>query len=116
MNKYEEAVRRPVDEQAARTPDSDYIARHRRAMAHPMPGQEMGLVGLIAGLAEYARGYETSQGTKIGNDVVLGKAWAEVLRGTRALLNGESGRLDCGFLDGAICNLYREAGFDDSDL
>jgi hypothetical protein len=113
--RYNTALRRPVIDQLKRTPDdpTGYIARHNKAWSLlTCQGFEGALVFGIRSLAAYAAAHEVRYSSKLADDGVLGPAWADALRGFRALLNGELGRLDGGFLDGALCNLYREAGFE----
>jgi hypothetical protein len=50
--------------------------------------------------------YESS----ITKDFVLGPAWEDQLRGLRTLLDGETGGLDCGTFDAAICKLASREG------
>jgi hypothetical protein len=111
---YALALRNPVLEQRKRTPadPTGYISRHDYAWHSPFDGFESALVLGIRSLAAYAAAHEARYDSKIAEDGVLGKEWEAALRGFRGLLNGELGRLDGGFLDGAICNLYREAGFE----
>lgn len=112
-DRYIQAAHRPVEEQLARTPTdpTGFIKRHERAMTVPR-SFERSLRALIDGLMSYAVDHEARYGSKLGEDGVLGEAWADALRGVRGLLNGELGDLDGGLLDGALCNLYREAGFE----
>lgn len=49
----------------------------------------------------------------IGEDYVLGPEWATIGRALLALLNGETGRLDCGTLDGIIRDTLRAEGTED---
>lgn len=110
--KYDDAVLSPLREQRARTPNADYIRRHESAFHTPRPGFEAALACGLVALRDYACAHEERYGSTLGQDGVLGEAWLDALRGFRALLNGELGRLDGGFLDGAICNLYQAAGFE----
>jgi hypothetical protein len=114
QTRYALALRNPVLEQRKRIPDdtTGYINRHDKAWHSPSEGFESALVMGIRSLAAYAAAHEARYDSKLADDGVLGASWEEALRGFRGLLNGELGRLDGGFLDGAICNLYREAGFE----
>jgi hypothetical protein len=75
--------------------------RHAQAMAAPRPG-EYGLVHMITGWVDYADVYVERYDAPIGEDHVLGPAWQAIGEGLRTLLNGETGRLDCGSLDRLI--------------
>jgi hypothetical protein len=48
----------------------------------------------------------------VGEDHFLGKSWARQGFALRELLNGETGRLDCGTLDAILCDNLSEQGFD----
>lgn len=86
--------------------------RHLNAVLIPSERFEAPLLGLIKSLADYAQAHVNQYGTPVGNDGVLGEGWESALRGFRALLNGDAGRLDCGTLDRAACELYAAAGFE----
>ena len=111
---FDAAVFGPIKEQRRRTPfdTSGYIARHERAFLSPRPGFEAAIVAGLTALAAYACAHEERYGSKLAEDGVLGEAWLDALRGFRAMLNGELGNLDGGFLDAAFCNLHRTAGFE----
>ena len=50
---------------------------------------------------------------KLADDYVLGTAWADVGKAMLALLNGPTGKLDCGTVDGFIRDAFTAEGFDD---
>ncbi len=121
----EDVVMRAMTEQ--RTPSlNGWFQRHKDAARagllpvarKPQPGDEKheqfeaGILGLLSGLAEYAGAHVRQYDSPIADDGVLGEAWLDALRGLRALLNGELGRLDGGTLDHAILELYKAAGFE----
>ena len=49
----------------------------------------------------------------IGDDYVLGPEWAAIGKGLLGLLNGETGRIDCGSFDGYVRKLFVAEGFSD---
>jgi hypothetical protein len=110
-SRFNAALDNPLSEQRARTPIAEYISRHDRAFHAPKAGFESAIASSLVALRDYAVAHECTYGSPLAQDGVLGDAWLDMLRGLRALLNGELGRLDGGFLDGAICNLHRAAGF-----
>jgi hypothetical protein len=94
-----------------RAADPGYRARHYQATGLPM-GFEGPIIRMLRALADYVDAYRTEwPDLRLGNDCVLGEAWAEMLRGFRDLLNGNLGRLDGGALDAAVCDLWAFAGF-----
>jgi hypothetical protein len=97
---------------APSTPGYDYRARPIQAWEHPIK-TERSIVAMLRSLAQYVDDYrEQWPDSQIGLDGVLGDdGWGPMLRGFRALLNGECGRLDCGALDAAACDLWAYAGF-----
>ena len=95
--------------------DTGWQDRHMRALRLPS-GAEIGINGLIAGWASYADRHYARYGSGVGDDGVLGPAWAQVGAGIRRLLNGETGRFDCGTLDGFICDSLAAEGFDPDKL
>jgi hypothetical protein len=113
--RFNDALNSPVRAQRERTPDdtTGYIGRHEQAWDLPKPGFESAIRHSLIALRDYACAHEITFGSSLADDQILGAAWRDMLRGLRALLNGETGRLDCGFLDGAICNLDAAAGFTD---
>ena len=60
----------------------------------------------------YASAHELRYESPIGEDYVLGPAWADWGRSLRALLNGETGDLDCGTLDTILVDNLIEQGFE----
>ena len=61
---------------------------------------------------EYASAHARRFESPIGEDYVLGPAWARWGFAIRELLNGETGNLDCGTLDTILCRNLEEQGFD----
>lgn len=52
----------------------------------------------------------------IGTDHVLGVYWLDMLKGLRGMLNGETGKIDCGAFDATLVQLARDNGFSDDDF
>lgn len=94
---------------------SDWLNRHTRAWTSPESGHERAVVGLIRSWLEYAEAHESSLGSNIGEDGYLGDEWRDIGLALRGLLNGETGRLDCGTLDRAILDALESAGFKEED-
>jgi len=63
------------------------------------------IVRMITGAAMYADTHRKRYGSSIGEDGFLGPQWEAIIRGIRALLNGECGELDCGTLDSLLCEM-----------
>jgi len=97
----------------------DYWAnRHREAwderlrLAYSRPGVDAHERAIVCGVKawiQYAEATREAWGEQM-DDYVLGvewQAWGAALLG---LLNGETGRLDCGTVDGIIRNVYQAAG------
>jgi len=92
------------------TVSNQHLIRHHEAMLHPR-GIECAIVALRSGLLQYA--VEYFEGCELGKDHVLGEAWIEMARGFISLLNGETGRLDCGTLDGELRRWAERFGFEE---
>jgi hypothetical protein len=88
-----------------------YLANHHAAMRLPRAGFEAAIVGMLNAWLEYEITQTTRYQSEIGADYVLGPAWEAMGHAIRGLLNGETGRLDCGTIDGIICNRLRAQGF-----
>lgn len=83
-----------------------FAIEHNMAVDNPKPGIERAIVGMIKSLEEYARAYRRSWDSPIGEDYVLGAdGFKPMVEGLRVLLNGDSGRLDCGTIDGYLLKL-----------
>jgi hypothetical protein len=85
----------------------------------PSPAESLGnrafetaILDQLSGLARYAGTHVRQYGSPIADDGVLGPAFRSSLANLRAMLNGETGRLDCCTLDHAIITLYQAAGFE----
>lgn len=88
-----------------------WLISHHRALSEPRGG-EAPVVTLRSALIQYGLCYaERFEGCSLGQDNFLGPAWLQVARGYLALLNGETGRLDCGSLDAELRDLARRFGF-----
>ena len=87
----------------------EWKARHEQAMLRPR-GFERPIVGMLRVLSEYAALHQQRYEWPIGEDSVLGEQWRRMASALLVLLNGETGRLDCGTLDGAIRRLAANHG------
>jgi hypothetical protein len=88
----------------------NYIERHEQAMRIPMRGHEGAIVTLLEGLKKYAKAHEDRFGSPISEDYILGPALESIAEGVRTLLNGETGRLDCGTLDTMLAEYLAKDG------
>jgi hypothetical protein len=65
---------------------------------------------------KYATAHKARFDSTIGEDYVLGPRWEEIGMGIRGLLNGETGRLDCGTLDAFILQTLTGNGVSTDNL
>lgn len=101
---------------AASLPSSNgWGERHAAALVAPH-GAEIGIAVGFKGWCAYADLHWKRYSSEIGEDSVLGPAWAQWGAALRTLLNGELGRLDAGTLDGIIANNLEVQGFNPDDL
>lgn len=77
---------------------------------------EQAITSMAKGWALYAETHALRFGDKISEDYILGAEWLKAGKAIRALLNGETGRLDCGTVDGFILAAVETAGFTEEDL
>ena len=77
---------------------------------------EQAITAMAKGWALYAETHALRFGDKISEDYVLGPEWLQAGKAIRALLNGETGRLDCGTVDSFILDAIHAAGFTEADL
>lgn len=98
--------------------DTGWQDRHVEALYAPR-GFEAAIVNGIAAWARYADEHnarypgETPQESRIGNDYAMGPHWESWGRSLHGLLNGETGRLDCGTLSAFIHDTLHAEGFRD---
>jgi hypothetical protein len=105
-----------LNQKGERMPNTgDWQGRHHRALRIAGPASNA-IVAMIAGWADYADTHKARYESGIGEDGVLGPAWAAMGGNLRTLLNGELGGLDGGTLDGFLCNTLTAEGFDPADL
>ncbi len=88
----------------------DWQTRHNSAVMLPRSGAELAIVSMLNGWLAYAASHQERYEDLIGNDGVLGKPWAEIGASIASLLDGETGRLDCGTLSSLINNTMRANG------
>lgn len=74
--------------------------------------QERSIVQALHAWYEYASAYVQRFGGPIGENYVIGAAWARWGLAIRELLNGDCGQLDRGTLDTIILDNLIEQGFD----
>jgi hypothetical protein len=89
--------------------------RHDDAMTAPR-NFEVPIVHLYRALISYAAQHERRYESRIGEDFVLGPAWLAIARNLLRLLDGETGRLDCGTLDGDLRRLAVSVGFTEAEF
>lgn len=92
-----------------------YAVRHNEAIDWPK-GFETPIVKMLHFWAMYAVEHQKRYESPIGEDYVLGVDWKDMGLALRGLLNGETGRLDCGTLDGFILETMRENGIETDNL
>ncbi len=71
----------------------------------------MPVVNAIKSWLAYADKHAERYVSKVGDDGVLGLHWAAWGFALRGLLNGETGRLDCGTLDTILCETLEAEDF-----
>jgi hypothetical protein len=76
---------------------------------------ETAVAQMITGWARYAQDHKKEYESAIGDDGVIGKAWLEAGKAFIDLLNGNTGRLDCGTLDAFLRDTMHENGFTEAD-
>lgn len=75
------------------------------------------LAGMISAWEHMATLHNEAYGDFIGEDYVLGEPWRDIGLAIIELLNGETGRLDCGTIDREVRECLRDNGFtEDSGL
>lgn len=90
-----------------------YAESGRRVAQSRPQNFEGALVRGIEAAALYADAHRARFDSPIGDDGVLGPCFRDWLTGLRGLLNGETGRLDCGTVDGLILEIAAIAGLED---
>lgn len=90
--------------------NSSWVKLHNKAIDWPL-GMEVPIVKMLHFWEMYAVKHEQEFDSKIGEDYVLGPEWQTIGESIRGLLNGVTGRLDCGTLDSFILQTMREQGF-----
>ena len=95
--------------------DTGWQARHIQAW-HSIKGPAANIKRLVEALGMYADSHYARYESRIGEDGFLGPAWLAMLKACRVLLNGETGGLDCGTVDGLLCAMALNEGFSESDL
>ena len=88
-----------------------YAAGHAAACGMPREYWERPIVSMIQGVASYV-GQVADNGYEVASDYVLGVGVGHLLHGIKILLDGDTGRLDCGTLLSALDDIARIAGWD----
>lgn len=87
-------------------------ANHVSALRFPRNDAEKAIGLMVKGLVAYVDSTKAEWGDHVGNDYVLGVHVKELAQAVLGLLNGPTGRLDCGTLDGLIRDVCELAGID----
>jgi len=85
--------------------------KHALACCSPAPCEKP-IVGFRDALHDYAEQYAEAYETPIGDDGVLGPAFLRMAKAFVCLLDGETGRLDCGTLWGETDSMLKRHGFE----
>lgn len=94
----------------------NWLINHHKALQKPR-GNEEPIVTLRSALIQYGVYYsERFEGCKLGEDHLLGSGWLQIAKGYLVLLNGETGRLDCGSLDGELRDMARRFSFSEEQV
>lgn len=112
MNRYARMLRNPTFTNRATGQvmpnDTGWQTRHLDALKVPV-AFERAIVGLLESWAQYADAHRARYEACL-DDHVIGAAWADLGRSIHTLLDGETGRLDCGTLSGFINDLLSFEG------
>lgn len=87
-----------------------WAQNHLSAWQSTTNATEQSIRNMIEGWGAHADQHFDKFGSLLVNDYVLGPAWADIGQGILRLLNGSTGRFDCGTLDGLIRQIGRDAG------
>jgi hypothetical protein len=90
--------------------DSGWQTRHIAALKVPRDF-ERSIVEMLEGWARYADEHKRRYESRVSDDHVMGEGWQAVGRAIHTLLDGETGRLDCGTLSSFIYNTLEFEGF-----
>lgn len=89
-----------------------WAAHNDRIMAAPRNGFERAITHAYRALETYADTHLDRYESPIGEDYVLGAVWANMARAFLGLLDGETGRFDCGDLHTRVHELATKHGID----
>lgn len=96
---------------------SDAWARcHTNAMTFNVDGPGPIIASMVKAWAKYADFHQDRYLSEIGDDGFIGTHWADMGKAILGLLNGETGGLDCGTLDGIIRKIATEHGVNGDEL
>lgn len=71
---------------------------------------EGAIVGMLHAWLLYAEAHQNDYSASIGDDGVLGDEWESMGFAIIGLLNGNTGRLDCGTIDSIVRQAMQRAG------
>ena len=108
-------TRKPIDWTPDHPNTSGWKDRHLAAIRGAQNDHEIAIVRMLQGWLWYAEKHENRFGSGIGDDSALGPSWAAMGGAIRALLNGETGRIDCGTIDSIVADTLEAEGFDADD-
>lgn len=95
----------------------DWQGRHLQAWSFAPRGSfPWCLQRMIAEWCAYAEAHWLRYDSPIGQDGVLGDEWARMGKALRGMLNGETGNLDCGTVDGLILAIAAHHGVNAEEM
>lgn len=99
-------------EGAPQVSNKGYLRWHHEALQSPR-GIEIAITDMRRALLRYGIEHKERYGAELGGDGFLGDHWLQMARGYLGMLNGETGRLDCGTLDGELRRWAMGFGFEE---
>lgn len=96
-----------------------YMQKHSSEMVRSRFNDNAGaaIVDLLKAWAKYADAYANEfDGSRIGDDGVLGDEWQDIGKAILGLLNGPTGALDCGTVDRLVRKIATAYGLDGDTL
>lgn len=90
----------------------EWALRHVEAMSAPYPDFETSVVTGLRAWLTYAEHHKRRYGSGIGEDYFLGDYWGAWGFALLGLLNGATGRLDCGTLSTILRETLEAEGWD----
>lgn len=93
-----------------------WVKQHKATVANPTNPHAQAYLAMVYGWLAYADAHNDRFESSLGEDYFLGPLWMDIGKSLNRMLNGETGGLDSGIMNGILIRAVQMQGLDPVDL